>query len=152
MPTLNNLTIYHRSFIEALAKELKLISAKALREKIVFENPKLADQAAGITVKKLIRDLRIQRMPICEKAGGYFYARTVEDLEEYIRRIEDKTEEVVVNRLKAASGNVGYPERLVFTLFWDLPCRTDRNTVAMEQFEIDVAGQPINSRGLEIMR
>lgn len=152
MPTLNNLTIYHRTFIEYLAKENSITSAKALREKIVFENPKLNDLAFALNPKKVIRDLRIQRMPICERSGGYFYARTIEDLEEYILKIEDKAEEIVVNRLKASAGNVGYPERLVFTLFWDLPTRTERNTIAMEQFEIDVAGLPINTRGLEIMK
>lgn len=151
MPTLNNLTTYHRAFIEALAKESKPISAKSLREKIVLEYPKYRSTADSISPKKIIRDLRINCIPVCEK-GGYYYARTVEDLNAYITLIEDKMEEVIVNRLKASGKNVGYPDRLVFTLFWDMPVRTDRNTVAMEQFEIDLNGQPINIRGLEIMR
>lgn len=153
MPILVNLTNYHQKVINILSKETskdRPISKKALESRIKFSS-ELSRALHRLTLKKVVHDLRMHKLPICQSAKGYFYAHEETELEEFIKKFKAKIrkDQHELQGLIDSKENIHLEE---FTFMKDLVVRTGPNSVEIRPFEIGDDGKPIIPAGVEIVQ
>lgn len=153
MPTIINLTTYHLAILQILAQETKPLSSKALHDR-VSHNEKLSRFVSRLTITKVIHDLHINHIPICQNSKGYFYAREIKDLNAFILKFEKKIrkDQKELAALRESFNFIGYYDTGKFVMMVDLPVRTELNTVRMHRFECDESGRPKVPEGITLMR
>lgn len=150
MPTLTNLSAYHQAILNAIQNSQKPLSTKSLNEALSL-NQRFSRMVHRLSTPKAIHDLRIQAVPICQNTKGYFYAKTTEDIDDFIKKFEKKVyrDTLELEGLKRAKENIGAEK---FTMTAEFPVKTQHNSVVMTHFELDEKGDPIVPEGVNLMR
>ena len=150
MIKLLNLTNYHKAVLDIIIKSDKPISAELIHKQ-VSHSSKISHIMHKLNVKKAVHDLHLFNIPICHNTHGYFYAKSKDDLKQYIEKLEKKIKknQNELEGLKNSYTNIG---EKVITYQVTLPVKKGDRTITFMRFDCDDNGDPIIPPGLEIIK
>ncbi len=95
-------------------------------------------------MRGVIHALRKKNFPICASNGGYFYARTDDQLSKFIIRLSARmtAQEEALTGLKGAFHNVGSISASEAKYTKRVALRTPAGTMVYQDFPLDKFGQP----------
>lgn len=141
-------------------KEKKIIDILRTQSgaEVPISGAALAMRVGVKSVQVFITSLRLKRFPICSKGRGYFYAHEDGHLDDFIRKVERKSQGLIreLEGLRASYFNINSFERAMgkggqVEYFETRAVRTPSGSVAYQKFKIGPDGKADIPAGTQLV-